>query len=82
MSQIDGGPAFPQHVLNPTPETYAIASNNGMSLRDYFAGQALAGFALAACIDTHKVIEPGSGAKTAYEFADAWLAERSKTHVD
>lgn len=39
----NGGPAFPQHVLNPTPESYSVAANNGMSLLDWFAGQALAG---------------------------------------
>ena len=58
----DGGPAFPVGLLP------------GMSLRDYFAGQALAG--LIACPNT-------SGgekdfARNAYKLADAMLAEREK----
>ena len=59
----DGGPAFPcaQDVLR---------SDEGMSLRDWFAGQALAG--MLANPDNHVT------AATAYDFADAMLAERGK----
>lgn len=42
MSAIDGGPAFPSrksHEMVQLAETYAP----GMSLRDYFAAQALVG---------------------------------------
>lgn len=72
----NGGPAFPHLDLyagagnsQPTPTQY-----NGMSLRDYFAGQALAG--LLACYKT-------AGSKRefaidAYMQADAMLAERQK----
>ena len=44
MNITDGGPAFPFKCHGPTtaPEVYY-----GMSLRDYFAGQALAGFCAA-----------------------------------
>ena len=62
----DGGPAFPNYYGNP-----------GMSLRDYFAGQALAG--LLACMKT-----TGSKkdfAMDAYMQADAMLAEREKERV-
>lgn len=52
----DGGPAFPFQVPNPEkhPHGYAV---NGMSLRQWYAGQALAGMAakfeegMAAIID-------------------------------
>ena len=71
MSAIDdGGPAFPVeypkgHTLNP-----------GMTLRDWFAGQAL-----AACIECHQRgfimgVGPTKTAVTAYEMADAMLAAR------
>ena len=58
----NGGPAFPVALLP------------GMSLRDYFAGQALAG--LLACYKT-------AGSKQdfaidAYTQADAMLSERQK----
>ena len=77
MSQTnDGGPAFPHLDLyagagnsQPTPTQY-----NGMSLRDWFAGQALAG--MIACPNTN-----GGGkdfAVYAYKYADAMLAERQK----
>jgi len=50
----------------------------GMSLRDYFAGQALAGITSAdqkpsGCLPADEVI-----AKAAYILADAMLAEREK----
>lgn len=65
MSQTnDGGPAFPGENWG----------SKGMSLRDYFAGQALAG--LLACPRTN------GGEKAfalhAYKYADAMLAERQK----
>lgn len=77
MAERDyGGPAF------PTKDFY-----RGMSLRDYFAGQALAGL-LAACRELQESIaataaeaEVGPTRMTAinaYEIADAMLAERSK----
>jgi hypothetical protein len=68
------GTAFP---LVKADEVYS----GGMSLRDYFAGQALAG------ILSHSDFTDGSGttmnsfvmyAKSSYDFADAMLAERAK----
>ena len=44
----------------------------GMSLRDWFAGQALAGIA------AHGEDGPEYSAKSAYEHADAMLKERNK----
>lgn len=62
----DGGPAFPQ-----TPSEYFAPT--GMSLRDWFAGQALAGIGLAAM---QKYQYPESWAKQAYDLADAMLKAR------
>lgn len=85
----DGGPAYPQpatnegHAVN-TP--YGIAGG-GMTLRDYFAGQALAGdFSAqnesAGCISNNfddKLI--ANRVSLFYRFADAMLAEREKAFL-
>lgn len=68
----NGGPAFPvsKNVVYP--------QFNGMSLRDYFAGQALMGMiASSPIIDRTKANHAG-WAQNAYKFADAMLAERDK----
>lgn len=71
----NGGPAFPLD-----PETNRLREAQGMSLRDYFAGQALMAMLsqpanaqnIAAYDDTNTV------ARSAYGFADAMLHERAK----
>lgn len=83
----DGGPAFPNPAL--ADESYhARPSDMGMSLRDWFAGQAL-----AALIQAHAeeiVMEASSHgvvgaewtnpiAHAAYDIADAMLSERLAT---
>jgi len=62
-----GGAAFPANPNNSHCEP-------GMSLRDWFAGQALAG--VASRQNFHAVAR--AAAKEAYALADAMLAERSK----
>lgn len=66
----DGGPAFPRPASHD-PRS-AANSQEGMSLRDWFAGQALAGLDLA----TYKPIE--AAAETAYEVADAMIEKAMK----
>ena len=71
----DGGPAFPatvQEDIDGYPR-YA-AGNVGMSLRDYFAGQALAGM----LADSTRQSSLENYADDAYDIADAMLAEREK----
>ncbi len=58
----DGGPAFP---IETTATPYAP----GMSLRDWFAGQALAGCAVD---EAH----PRMAAQWCYRIADAMIAAR------
>ena len=58
----DSGPAFPVGLLP------------GMSLRDYFAGQAMAG----QLADPDGEIDPKLIARWSYAYADAMLAEREK----
>jgi len=61
----DGGPAFPGGVLPAHPE-----HPNGMTLRDWFAGQALANLVDPA--------SPEAMANFAYKIADAMLEARGK----
>ena len=70
MSKInDGGPAFPHNDACNYP---------GMSLRDYFAGQALVGILAnpesANCADTFNTY-----AKEAMQYADAMIVAREKS---
>ena len=71
MTTLDGGPAFPI-VL---PEKFEQAES-GMSLRDYFAAQALS----SSLSDGIHVDSEGMKvvAKAAYEMADAMIAERDR----
>lgn len=65
----DGGPAFPR-----SDSTYAQAQS-GMTLRDWFAGQALQAIPSIGCgSDLHF----NEIAIEAYRLADAMLAERNK----
>ncbi len=64
----DGGPAF------PAPAYAANITDKGMTLRDYLAGQALAGFCAAPLdLGNHSDEVMAIGAYTA---ADAMLAAR------
>lgn len=75
MTQKHGGPAFPTpHNLPPYME--------GMSLRDWFAGQAMAAiiakapFVITSASGEHECYTATSIG--AYFYADAMLAEREK----
>lgn len=65
----DGGPAFPTNAIRARPEP-------GMTLRDYFAAQYLAG--IMACPIEGAVGTPQDVATEAYLHADAMLAERGR----
>lgn len=69
--RIDGGPAFPCMA----PANIHPGSAPGMTLRDYFAGQALVGLLGSPFTDTDTNI---AYANVAYILADAMLAERDK----
>lgn len=94
MTNNDGGPAFPakravEQMLctgydeheSPTFEpTMVIADYPGMTLRDYFAGQALAGIVAADAV-YNSAIDSGLdpvvlAAQSAYSLADAMIAAR------
>ena len=64
----NGGPAFPT----------GVASDAGMSLRDYFAGQALIGILgshVRGGVDVD-LDDVGAVAEAAYRYADAMLKAR------
>jgi hypothetical protein len=65
MAKTDGGPAF--------PEARGGGVTPGMTLRDYFAGQAIAGFMPGAAVDDSYVRQ---FARRAYQVADAMIEAR------
>lgn len=77
----DGGPAFPQAVaeiqgLASTSNDFAMP---GMSLRDHFAGLAMAACVGASSADNaNYAANPAKAAEWAYQFADAMLKARSQ----
>jgi len=70
-----GGSAFPVAGYQETGGY--VLPTEGMSLRDYFAGQALVGLTVDY-INHPKDINHEIVAKQTYKFADAMLAEREK----
>lgn len=70
----DGGPAFPEHVaISPSGDIFGSHYySSGMSLRDYFAGQALAGILADPSNGGHIKMNAGD----AYAYADAMLSAR------
>lgn len=80
MSTSDGGPAFPceqrhtEHRDGRWMDRWI--PEGGMSLRDYFAGQAMNGMlASDSSVDRTAVVK-STWAQVAYEFADAMLKVR------
>jgi hypothetical protein len=71
-----GGPAFPsiEAVEDLGNLCQRVVGTTGMSLRDWFAGQALAGFLASYAVPEVPMPEPGATAEKAYEYADAMLA--------
>jgi hypothetical protein len=68
-----GGPAFPEHPLEH--DHYWHEGASGMSLRDYFAGQALV---MLPHMGGGADLSPDDIAHDAYVFADAMLEHRAK----
>jgi hypothetical protein len=75
----DGGLAFPSEQSECQDGTWNQTYSPGMSLRDWFAGQALAGIVTRDdIVGTEARLRhvKGSVADLAYEYADAMLAAR------
>ncbi len=81
MNNHSGGPAFPRSAsVKPdefiTPEHECVVEEQqGMTLRDWFAGRALSGILAGS---PNADIGPHGYAHDAYLFADAMLKEREK----
>lgn len=84
----DGGPAFPaQLAFSPDGAAHIAseyyASGEGMSLRDWFAGQALAGWCAASPLVRKEPLNMTVGhaesiATGCYRYADAMLKARNQ----
>ena len=86
----NGGPAFPQHGWSNDPETVKrMQAMQGMTLRDYFAGQVIAGLSALpderscpherlADVENWRKELRAIDATQAYALADAMLAERNR----
>ena len=75
MSAVDNPAAFP--VVLPDEIGGFSFAHSGMTLRDWFAGQALAGgLASGARIDGSSAKQRDELAETVYAIADAMLAAR------
>lgn len=70
----DGGPVYPQPERSPDPD--APDDEQGLKLRDYFAGQALTALVTSALALDHRSWD--ATAQHAYYIADAMIAERVK----
>lgn len=76
MSAIENPPAFPAAAFGPMGDQW---TQDGMSLRDWFAGQALASIMQDAAIWDCNENERHDVARRMYAWADAMLAERLST---
>ena len=85
MSIDNGGPAYP---TTPVSHGYAAdahgegtGAGTGLSIRDYFAGQALQGWAAAGqvLVEMKEGGPFGNMANWAYQVADAMLAARGQS---
>ena len=88
MAKDNGGPAFPR-PMSVGPDGLWQLANEGMFLRDHFAGLAMQGFisdpqmslAIREAAEQAGITAPEMMARTAYGLADAMIAERNRTEV-
>ena len=80
MAKDTGGPAFPRTELYAAAmEREGVeASYPGMTLLDWFAGQALAGMLASAPVADRSKPNHKKWAVNAYKFADTMITERNK----
>jgi len=77
MSKPDGGLAFPATIEEMIDGETRQEHYPGMTLRDWMAGQALAGI-FASCPPNADWMPADKQAIMAYKYADAMIAERDK----
>lgn len=83
MNEQDGGAAFPrfqrEHIYRDAYDRSGeeqFIPKDGMSLRDYFAGQALAGIIAAYTGVDLPLPDDDTAAARAYSYADSMLTKR------
>ena len=76
MSTNDGGPAFPLTASTGDPRD-GVYCQNGMSLRDWFVGQAMKGMITPGCVMMTEQTR-NARASEAYALADAMLLARER----
>ncbi len=77
MARNDGGPAFPHDGRDRGPGNTKGWPHDGMTLRDWFAGQALMAAVIQSADDDATVEQNASAAALwAYAYADAMIAVR------
>ena len=83
---MDNPKAFPSGTQQDGYNTGATAAHEGMTLRDYFAAKALQGFMAGPSMEVLEEAAATSGldqqtfiVRTAYQMADAMLAERESS---
>ncbi len=78
----DGGPAFPHPEfsrINDQQRIEILLQSRGMSLRDYFAGQAMAAMISGTSgikLDGREITNEHGYAAAAYHYAEAMIAAR------
>lgn len=85
MADKTGGPAFPQPMATSAEGSMYVAAEKhpdfgGMTLRDYFAGQALVGYLASREYGEEAAQNPDKVAEWAYQNADAMIAAREASH--
>lgn len=81
MEAMAREPAFPCAYKDFQPDTGNEVTREqyfGVTIRDWFAGKALAGIAVSSENDDPRTLQWDSVAEAAYRAADAMLAERAK----
>lgn len=85
MSRDNGGPAFPVECewSSEGPQTGAQTGNSkgfamGLSVLDYFAAKAMQGAVVNVGRNQFNFDQPEAIAKTAFDIAEAMLAERNR----
>lgn len=84
MSEKDGGSAFPRIDVEHVPSSYGHGAHcetdnlPGMSLRDYFAAQAMAAYLTSPATAQDATNNAAKTSEWAYIQADAMLQERAK----
>lgn len=81
MNRLSGGAAFPSPGVlmdDGRGGEYQQGAYEGMTLRDYFAGQALSGLLADLPKTMYGLDWQQNAARGAYELADAMISERAK----